>query len=269
MPFRNSPQTFRGYAASMRHSLKNSFDRPVGRATPFRSSSRQAATKDMRANDLTTHFTAAKVAIAAIVTYQILLIILILLRPDLDPYWHTISEWAIGPYGWLMTIGFILSSASYFALFITLRRQISGVVRWIGLGILLICSIGAFGVGAFTMDPFDTQELTTRGILHIVCGMLQAMLLPFAALLINLNLAFRNPAWAAERKALVLTAGLPLLALIGSVVHLVLYVIPLGPDARGPNVPIGYPPRLVFLSYAVWVVVVARSAIRVSRHGLK
>ncbi len=23
----------------------------------------------------------------------------LLIRPDLDPSWHTISEWAIGPYG--------------------------------------------------------------------------------------------------------------------------------------------------------------------------
>ena len=222
----------------------------------------------MNANP-TTQITAAKFAIGAIVTYQLLLILLILLRPDLDPYWHTISEWAIGPYGWLMTIGFMLSSVSYFALFVTLRKQVSGIVGWIGLGILLICAIGAFGVGAFTMDPFDTQELSTGGILHIVCGMLQLMLLPFAALLINLNLAFKNAALAPERNALLLTAGLPLIAFIGSIIHLVLYVIPLGPNARGPEVPIGYPARFVFLSYAVWVVVTAWSAIKVLRPGLR
>lgn len=84
--------------------------------------------------------TTAKAAIAAIVTYQLLLIVLILLRPDLDPYWHTISEWAIGPYGWLMTIGFMLSSISYCALFWTVRTQISGVSGWLGIGTLLICS---------------------------------------------------------------------------------------------------------------------------------
>ena len=216
-----------------------------------------------------TRLTAAKIAIAAIIIYQLLLILLIFLRPDLDPYWHTISEWAIGPYGWLMTIGFIISSISYFALFVTLRKKVSGIVGWIGLGILLICAVGSFGVGAFTMDPFETQELSTRGVLHIIFGMLQAMLLPFAALMINLNIAFRNPTWMTTRKALLLTAGLPLIALIGSIIHLFLYVIPLGPNARGPDVPIGYPARFVFLSYAIWVVVVAWSAIKVLRPGLK
>src|SRR3984885_1275714 len=52
--------------------------------------------------------TAARVAIAAIVSYQVLLITLIFLRPDLDPSWHTISEWAIGPYGWIMSAAFIV-----------------------------------------------------------------------------------------------------------------------------------------------------------------
>jgi len=41
--------------------------------------------------------TAARLAMGAIITYQILLIVLIFLRPDLEPSWHTISEWAIGP----------------------------------------------------------------------------------------------------------------------------------------------------------------------------
>lgn len=42
---------------------------------------------------------AARLAIATIVSYQVLLVVLIFLRPDLDPSWHTISEWAIGRYG--------------------------------------------------------------------------------------------------------------------------------------------------------------------------
>ena len=51
---------------------------------------------------------AARLAIVAIVSYQVLLIALIFLRPDLAPSWHTISEWAIGPYGWIMSAAFIV-----------------------------------------------------------------------------------------------------------------------------------------------------------------
>jgi hypothetical protein len=57
--------------------------------------------------------TAARLAMGAIVSYQILLIVLIFLRPDLDPSWHTISEWAIGQHGWIMSGAFLISALSY------------------------------------------------------------------------------------------------------------------------------------------------------------
>jgi hypothetical protein len=47
---------------------------------------------------------AARLSIIAIISHQILLIALIFLRPDLAPSWHTISEWAIGPHGWIMSV---------------------------------------------------------------------------------------------------------------------------------------------------------------------
>jgi len=59
---------------------------------------------------------AARLAMAAIITYQLLLIALIFLRPDLAPSLHTISEWAIGPHGWIMSVGFLISGLSYSAL---------------------------------------------------------------------------------------------------------------------------------------------------------
>jgi hypothetical protein len=65
---------------------------------------------------------AARLAIVAIVSYQILLIALIFLRPDLAPSWHTISEWAIGPYGWIMSAAFLISALSYAALFVMRNR---------------------------------------------------------------------------------------------------------------------------------------------------
>ena len=66
---------------------------------------------------------AARLAIVAITSYQALLIVLIFLRPDLAPSWHTISEWAIGPYGWIMSCAFLISAMSYAALFVLLKSQ--------------------------------------------------------------------------------------------------------------------------------------------------
>ena len=82
---------------------------------------------------------AARLAIVAIAAYQILLIALIFLRPDLAPSWHTISKWATGPYGWIMSGAFFISAMSYAALFVMLKPQLHGSLGRIGLGILLMC----------------------------------------------------------------------------------------------------------------------------------
>ena len=55
---------------------------------------------------------AARSAIGASILYQALLIALILIRPDLAPSWHSISEWSIGPYGWIMSCTFLMASVS-------------------------------------------------------------------------------------------------------------------------------------------------------------
>ena len=211
---------------------------------------------------------AARLAIAAVIAYQALLIALIFIRPDLDPSWHTISEWAIGPHGWIMVLAFLLSALSYGSLFVTIRSQIRGLWGKAGLGLLLICAIGTAGVGVFVTDPMPltpAKGLTTTGLLHVICGGSALMFLPFAALLVNLSLALKNPAWKPARRALLWTAGLPLLGLAGFVVHLGLVVMPMGEEAYGPGVPLGWPPRLVFLSYMVWIVTLAAQAIRVRR----
>jgi Protein of unknown function (DUF998) len=124
-----------------------------------------------------------------VITYRVILIARIFLRPELDPSWHTISEWAIGPYGWIMSMAFLISAVSYAALFVTLKSQIRGIIGRIGLGILLICVIGTVGVGVFTTDSLETpwKALSTIGTLHIVFGTSALMLLPFAALLLKLK----------------------------------------------------------------------------------
>lgn len=208
---------------------------------------------------------AARLAIAAIVTYQVLLIALIFLRPDLDPSWHTISEWAIGPYGWVMSGAFLVSGVSYASLFVTLWSQLKGAMGRIGLGLLLICVIGALGVGILTTDRMPLRSpLSTTGTLHVIFGTSQLVLLPFAALLINLNLVRKNQTWATARRALLWTAGLPLFGFAAFVLYSAVFVFPLGPGAYGPGVNIGWPPRFAFFTYMLWLVTLGWYAIKCS-----
>jgi hypothetical protein len=189
----------------------------------------------------------------------------------LDPSWHTISEWAIGPYGWMMVLAFLLSALSYGSLFVAIKSQVRGILGKAGLGLLLICAIGTVGVGVFVTDPMPItpqKGLSTSGALHVVFGAGALILLPFAALLLNLSLALKNPAWTPSRRLLLWTAGVPLLGLVGAVVHLAVVVIPMGDNAYGPGVPIGWPPRIVFLSYTVWLVTLATQAFKLGRRSL-
>ena len=211
---------------------------------------------------------AARLAIIAIIFYQILLIALIFLRPDLAPSWHTISEWAIGRYGWIMSGAFLISALSYAALFVMLNSQLHGILGRLGLGILLICLIGATGVGIFTTDPMPLHPpLSTRGTLHVVFGTSQLALLPFAALLINLSLARKNEAWGPTRRLLLWTAGLPLFGFLSFAGYSAIFVFPLGPGAFGPGINIGWPPRFAFFTYALWVVSLGLAAIELNREA--
>jgi hypothetical membrane protein len=211
---------------------------------------------------------AARLAIVAIVLYQFLLIALIFLRPDLAPSWHTISEWAIGRYGGIMSSAFLISALSYAALLVMLKSQVRGKLGRIGLGILLICTIGATGVGIFTTDPMPIHPpLSLRGTLHVIFGTTQLVLLPFAALLINFTLIRNNEVWRHVRRGLIWTAALPLFGFLCFAFYTAIFVAPLGPRAYGPGVNIGWPPRFAFFTYMLWVVSLGCASIRCARRN--
>ena len=187
----------------------------------------------------------ARLSITMAIAYQLLLITLIFLRPDIHPYSNTISEWAIGKFGWLMQIAFFCSAFSYLLLFLTIKNEIKGLGGKMGLILLFICFVGTVGVGVFVTNPYPPD---------------------FADLLINLNISRRNSDWVIARNILKLTAFLPLIAFIGFIVHLNIFVIPLGANAVGENVPIGYPPRIMFLCYHIWLAILAFQYIKINNH---
>ena len=211
---------------------------------------------------------AAWLAITTGVAYQALLGALIFVRPDLDPSWHSVSEWAEGPHGWVMSSTFLVCSISYFALFLLLRTQVRGRMGTTGLAILLVCAAGVAGAGLFTTDPMPFRPpLSVRGTLHLVCGTAQLVLFPLAALLISPGLSRAQGGWEKATKLLLWTAGLPLFGFICFAVYTVLFVVPMGPHAYGPGVNIGWPPRFAFFTYTLWTLIVAGLAIRCShRH---
>jgi Protein of unknown function (DUF998) len=211
---------------------------------------------------------AGRFAAGALILYQVILVVLIGLRPDLDPSWHTISEWAIGPWGFLMSAGFILSGLGYAGLATAVGPWLRKAGGRIGLGLLVVCAIGAVGVGCFTTDPLSANSVpqTPRGVAHLLFGTSQLVLFPWSALVVSLSLA-RNGLPGTPRWLLIAVGFVPLAGFLFFALYIAVFVAPLG-NAYGPGVNIGWPPRLAFFCYMIWVVILGTSAARAVRRFL-
>jgi Protein of unknown function (DUF998) len=209
--------------------------------------------------------TAARLASALAALFLVLLAVLHLLKPELDPSWRVISEYALGKHGWIMVLAFLVLAVSLVSLAVALRTQLQSIWGRIGLLLLLISAVGMALAGIFVTDPLTASAAarTTQGRLHEVGALLD--LTPFAALIINLSLA-RNPTWRAARRVLFWTAGLPLLGLL---IFIAATVVMLPSDGQfGPDVLIGWSNRFLVVTYCVWVMTVAWQAIRLGRQNL-
>jgi hypothetical protein len=199
---------------------------------------------------------------AGAATFALLLAALHFIKPELDPSWHFISEYAIGEYGWIMVLAFLSLALAYASLLVAIRSQLRTIAGRIGLALLLLSALGLTIAAIFTTDPITVSEnaVTTEGTLHNLGGTL-GLAMPFAAVLIGWRLA-RNPAWSSARRPLLWATGLALMAFVVSFVSLSVMVSRSGGEF-GPDVLVGWPNRIEIVAYSVWLMVVARQAIRV------
>jgi hypothetical protein len=199
-----------------------------------------------------------RLALLSIVTsgaFVALLATLHVVKSDVDPSWHFISEYELGAWGWLMQAAFLLLATSCATLALSLASQIRTVFGWIG-----ILSLGASAVGMVIAGIFVTEApnaarvaLTEHGRLHELGASLDG--LPLAALWINWSLA-RNVNWAAARRTLLVTAPLPLLGLVAFFAALATQVPPPG-TMMGPANHVGWPNRIMILAHCAWIIPVA------------
>jgi Protein of unknown function (DUF998) len=206
--------------------------------------------------------TAALLSFVSAATFVVLLAALHIIKPELDPSWHFISEYAIGEYGWIMVLAFLSLALGYASLFFALRSQLRTIAGRIGLVLLLVSAAGLIIAAVFTTDPITVSEdaATSEGALHNLGGTL-GLAMPFAAALIGWKLA-RNPAWSSAKRPLLWATGLALVAFIVSFVSVGIMVSQSG-GKFGPDVLVGWPNRIEIVAYSVWLMVAAWQAIRV------
>jgi Sec61beta family. len=204
----------------------------------------------------------AKIAIGATLVFMIALILLHFIKPELDPSWRFISEYAIGDYGWMMTIAFFIWAISYLALYKALQPHIKDSRSGkFGLALLWVSAAGLILAGLFVTDPITASdtERTISGMIHGIGGTL-GMAMPVAAILITIALR-KNPNFAEERNALIWPA---LVAGIGFLFSLVSIGLMLGQSEGkfGPTVLVGWPNRIEVAGYCIWMLMIAQQSIK-------
>ena len=147
----------------------------------------------------------ATVAIVGIAYFAAVIVALHFLRPDLDPLSRPTSEYAVGPYGFLMTSAFFSMSLASFALVIGLYQGVSRPARSrIGLGLLGIWAAGVLVAMIFPIDVEGAPQ-TTSGTIHGINGPLAFLSLTAGAILVSRRFEHDETWRPLHRTALILS----------------------------------------------------------------
>jgi hypothetical protein len=157
----------------------------------------------------------ATVAIAGIAYFVVIIVTLHVLRPDLNPIQRPTSEYAVGPYGWLMTSAFFSMSMASWALVIGLYQGVSQPARSrIGLGLLGLWAVGVLIAMLFPID-LEGAPQTIAGTIHRMNGPLTFLSLTAGAILVSRRFKHDETWRPFHRTALILSLVM-LAAFIGT-----------------------------------------------------
>lgn len=204
---------------------------------------------------------AIRIILASATLFILLLALLIIIQPEIDPSWRFVSEHAVGRYGWLMSIAFLAMAASGFTTVLALWSQVK-IGGKIGVGFLLIGALGLTLAGIFPTDPITTplDAQSTSSQLHSLGAVLGDGVL-IGATLITLGL-LRNPSWRAARVWLIGALALAWFVLVW-------LMLSMPADGNfGPDVAVGWPSRLYLVSYSLWFIAIAWQALRLRTQNM-
>jgi Protein of unknown function (DUF998) len=211
----------------------------------------------------------AHVAIAAAVATPVLLAGLRVLSPEFDPSYRLMSEYALGRYGWVLSLTFLAWGVGSCALALAIRSQIRTRGGRIGVAFLVVA-----GLGQALAALFDIRH----DVMHNLAGAMGILGLPFAAVLVSVSLG-RNPSWSPLRRRLLMMAHLTWISVIVWVVSFVLLITTFVhvngslPAQAPPALPhgvigvVGWANRLLVVIYCSWVAGVASQMIRLRHNG--
>ena len=129
----------------------------------------------------------ALITIGGIVYFVVAVIVLHFLRPEYNPINHAVSNYAVGPYGYLMTAAFYALALSVFALALSLFRNIA-LTNLSRVAILLLC-LASSGMVVMGVFPGDVHALhppaTITGVIHWTAAGTSFLSIMIAAFLLS------------------------------------------------------------------------------------
>src|SRR5215204_5537884 len=137
--------------------------------------SRQTAASS-KPTDSTAHV-AAVVAAAAAVVDLLVLGLLHVVSPEVDPVARPVSEYALTDFGWLATLRTLAQGIGPIALAVALRSERAGAL------LLLVVGLLKLAMPLFPVDALGTPA-TSAGLIHNLLGNITFFLFPVAALLL-------------------------------------------------------------------------------------
>jgi Protein of unknown function (DUF998) len=129
----------------------------------------------------------ALIAIGGIVYFVVAVVVLHFLRPEYNPINHAVSNYAVGPYGYLMTAAFFVLAWSVLALALGLFRSIA-FTDLSRIAILLLC-LASSGMVVMGIFPGDVHALhppaTITGVVHWIAAGISFLSIMVAAFLLS------------------------------------------------------------------------------------
>ena len=209
----------------------------------------------------------ALLAIVAAAATLLLLASLHILSPEFDPSFRMVSEYALGHYGWVLSLMFLAWGMSSWALALALWSQVKTKAGKVGWWFLVIAGLGEAMASVFdvTHDPG-----------HSIAGVLGMGGFPIAAVLLSVSLG-RTQAWRGARSLLLCIANLNWISVVLLGATLVLMTVQFAqvtgghlPQHAPTRLPAGvlgvdgWADRLFVLSNCLWVFAAAWQALKLA-----
>lgn len=197
---------------------------------------------------------AAISAIAGASLAFLLLAALHLLRRDLDPSSHFISEYAVGEHGWVMALCFIALAVGCAGSVVVLHGPAGTVAGRTGLAFLSLAAIGLAMAAFFPMDPMTTapENASFSGRMHGVAAMVGNPGFMIGATLLVFALG-GNAGWAGARAPLIVAT----IAIWGAFALMMTAMPASAQDGPADFSGTGWPNRFLWAAYCAWIVAAA------------